>query len=142
MARKARHEERMPEPGHCRSAITWLDNRGWDLAPLTGQDYPALEAVAHCWKLIGHSDIDGRAAAIWAIASLVDGMQPVAWPMARELCSHALDWGHREEFWPLVVSAYRRRKEGFTPGPDLDELCERLRNCHKGHPAVMGEEPQ
>jgi len=113
----------------CVDAIRWLRERGWDLGPLTGQDRPALEAVAHCWRLWGFSDTDGRRAAIGAIASLVLGMQEVCWPMARELASQALDWSHRAQLWPQVAEEVRRQ-----PGPDglRWAQAERLLVCYLG----------
>jgi hypothetical protein len=116
-----RHHDHAP----CREALRWLRARGWDLAPLTGQDRPALEAVAHCWALWGRSDADGQRAAIGAIAALVGGMQAVAWPMARELAAQALDWGHRGRLWPQVAAEAIGR---VSPSA--------LLTCHVGHPCV------
>jgi hypothetical protein len=115
-----------PSRGHCLDAMQWLKTRGWNLAGLTGQDRPALEAVAHGWRLWGSSDTEGRAAAIAAIGSLVLAMQEQCWPMARELAAQALDWNHRAELWPEVVRAVTRSHVGF------DALAGRLAGCHVG----------
>src|SRR5271157_4458819 len=94
---------------HCQDAMRWLKMRGWDLAPLTGQDRAALCAVAHCWQLWTLGDANGQRAAILAVASLLDGCREVCWPMARELIAQAGDWGHRYEVWSKVVRRYEER---------------------------------
>ena len=114
----------------CVDAMRWLKERGWDLGPLTGQDWPALTAVAHCWRLWGRSDEDGRRAAIAAIGALVGGMQPVCWPMARELASQALDWSHRARLWPEVCAA--SRFASARDGRDMDALL----YCYLGNSLV------
>ena len=119
----------------CVDGLRWLKERGWDLAPLTGQDRPALEAVAHCWRLWGHSDMDGRRAAVQAIGALVSGMQPVCWPMARELAAQALDWGHRGELWPDVCDYAFRDLDGSAV-VDVAAMRLQLRRCHEGLPLV------
>jgi hypothetical protein len=96
------------DPPVCVDAMRWLRERGWNLAPLTGQDAPALQAVAHAWALYGRADLEGSRATLRAIAALCDAMQPVVWPMARELAACALDWGHRASLWPMVCEASLR----------------------------------
>lgn len=141
---KTRNKVMREGEAHCADALVWLAARGWDLAPLTGQDRPALEAVAHCWRLWGTSDEDGRRAALGAIAALVGGMQEVAWPMARELAAHALDWGHRGELWPLVCEEYEHKWSRALFSSEIDphdwesrsRAVERLRLCHVNLPQV------
>ena len=120
---------------HCQDALRWLKARGWDLAPLTGQDRRTLEAVAHCWQLWTGSDSNGQRAALDAVAALLDGCQEACWPMARELVAHASDWGHREIVWPKVVWRYqenvRLRLGSMTMGRD-DARVRRLEKCHVG----------
>jgi lambda repressor-like predicted transcriptional regulator len=119
---------------HCDDALAWLKTRGWSLAPLTGQDVPCLQAISHCWSLYFKSDTSGQAAAVVAVAALLDGCQEVCWPMARELIAHAGDWGHRDELWPKVVSLFRQRTL-----PDRDaKRVDRLARCHVGLRLVEG----
>lgn len=120
---------------HCQDALQWLKQRGWSLAPLTGQDAAALAALAHCWQLWTRGDEVGRHAAVDAAAALLDGCQEIVWPMARELIAHAGDWGHRSEVWTKVVKRFEERTRhqlgvlfDFT---DTDRLM-RLERCHMG----------
>ena len=126
-----------PTP-HCQDALRWLKNRGWDLAPLTGQDVPVLLAVAHCWQLWTTADQAGQDAALDAVAALLDGCQEVAWPMARELVAQAADWGHRAVVWPKVCWRFADRLH--RQGESIDVVDEarlrRLEQCHAGLPQV------
>lgn len=119
-----------PAP-HCQEATRWLKARGWNLAPLTGQDAPCLQAIAHCWRLYFASDTDGRHAAVEAVAALLGGCQEVCWPMARELIAQAGDWSHRREVWPQVARAFWRRGDM--------ERADRLARCHEGLSVVEPE---
>lgn len=116
---------------HCQDALRWLKDRGWDLAPLTGQDRAALEAVAHCWQLWTVGDLAGQRAAVDAVAALVDGCQEVCWPMARELVAQAGDWSHRALIWDSVALLVERRMAQRGLVVDLGRV-RRLLNCHKG----------
>lgn len=118
---------------HCQDALRWLKQRGWDLAPLTGQDQAALRAVAHCWEMWTRSDEAGRRAAVSAAAALLDGCQESCWPMARELVAQAGDWGHRTAVWDQVVDRFdwQHRQRALVDVRVL-ERCGRLAWCHKG----------
>lgn len=122
------------QPTHCQDAVRWLKDRGWSLAPLTGQDYPALVAIAHCWQLWTRSDETGRRAAVDAVAALLEGCQEVVWPMARELVAQAGDWSHRDEVWSKVVWRFEeniRLRSMVVSIADL-ERARRLARCHVG----------
>lgn len=115
----------------CTNALHWLKERGWDLAPLTGQDVAALSAIAHCWQMWTHSDADGQRAAIRAVAALLLGCQEVCWPMARELIAHAGDWGHRGQVWPKVVLQFQTLVPLHDRAGDIERVW-RLARCHEG----------
>ena len=117
-----------PAP-HCQDALRWLKNRGWDLAPLTGQDRAALTAVAHCWQLWTVADADGQHCAVSAVAALLAGCQEVCWPMARELVAHAGDWNHRDAVWSKVVRQFNWK---LAPVDDYLGRIKRLARCHEG----------
>ena len=120
---------------HCQEATRWLKQRGWNLAPLTGQDYRVLRAIAHCWDFWTVADEAGQRAALDAAAALLDGCQEICWPMARELVAQAGDWSHRDIVWPKVVWRYqeniRLRLGSMTTSRD-DERVRRLERCHIG----------
>lgn len=65
----------------CADAFDWLVANGHSLAGLTGQDAPALKAIAHCWQLYASS------------------REPAALEAIRAL----LDWSDRIHLWALVV---------------------------------------
>jgi hypothetical protein len=109
--------------------LRWLRKRGWSLAPLTGQDYVVLTAIAHCWAVWMRGDTSGARAAISAAAELLNACQEGCWPMARELIAHAGDWSHRDVLWPKVVKRWIER--GYPA-----ERCVRLARCHEGLPQV------
>lgn len=127
---------------HCQDALRWLKDRGWDLAPLTGQDTPVLLAVAHCWQLWTTADQSGQDAALDAVAALLDGCQEVAWPMARELVAQAADWGHRDVVWPKVCWRFEDRLRAAAPPDDAVQIridvdrARRMARCHAGLPQV------
>lgn len=72
------------------------------LAPLTGQDARALDAIVACWQLYACSDADGQRGALAAVRSLLPTMLPHNRWIAKELIPFALDWHDRERLWPLV----------------------------------------
>jgi hypothetical protein len=74
------------------------------LAPLTGQDMAALDAIAACWQLYARGDSDGGLAALTSVRALLEAMLPHNRWIARELIPFALDWSGRERLWPLVQS--------------------------------------
>jgi hypothetical protein len=86
----------------CQQAVQWLRQRfGRDsLAPLTGQDWPALRLFIHATELWGYSDTDGRAGAIVAMRGALTAMQPKVRWLAREVIPAVLDWAHIDEIWP------------------------------------------
>lgn len=129
-----------PAP-HCKEALTWLKNRGWSLAPLTGQDVAALTALAHCWLLWTRGDERGRDGALDAAAALLDGCQEICWPMARELVAQAGDWSHRDVVWTKVVWRFgeRVRLQHQTVSTGDLERMRRLERCHMGLPQVYRE---
>lgn len=118
---------------HCTDALHWLKKRGWNLAPLTSQDWCVLLAVSHCWEIWTRADDVGRCAAIDAVAALLDGCQEVVWPMARELIAHSGDWDHRHTVWPEVVARFERRllDRGVRP-QDVADRSARLEFCCDG----------
>ena len=131
-----------PAPTHCQDALHWLKERGWNLAPITGQDYPALCAISHCWQLWTRADAAGQRAAVDAVAALLDGCQEVCWPMARELIAQAGDWSHRDEVWLKVVRAYETRtirQLGSMISLDDVRRVKRLEKCHIGIAQVERE---
>lgn len=73
------------------------------LGALTGQDVRALAAIAACWQLLASCDEAGEEAALYAVRALLPALQPGCRPFARELIAWALDWSHREKYWPLVL---------------------------------------
>jgi len=99
---------------HCTEALRWLKLRGWDLSPLTGQDRACLETIAHCWVMYFRSDVDGRGAALDAVASLLGGCQEAAWPMARELIAQAGDWSRRGQVWPHACRRFSILQERLS----------------------------
>jgi hypothetical protein len=128
-------------PAHCQDALRWLKNRHWNLAPLTGQDRAAIQAISHCWQFWTRSDDDGRRAAIDAVAALLNGCQEVVWPMARELIAQAGDWGHRDPVWAKVVWRFEenlRLRYGTSTQRDHERI-RRLRRCHVGISLVHQE---
>lgn len=94
----------------CSNAFAFLKSRLGKgcLAPCTGQDYVALAAWFHLVELWGTADSNGEAAALSALAPLLDGMQRSVWPLAKASIPGVLDWGHEERLWTAVL-AYRAR---------------------------------
>lgn len=90
-------------PAACLEAMRWLRSHRINLAPLTGQDSRALEAIAHVWQLHAVSDDAGKAAAIAAVRALRGAMQRSCTPIAKELIALAGDWSDREPLWSLVT---------------------------------------
>src|SRR5579864_146849 len=90
------------EKPFCRTGPTWLKNRLEDkhaLAPLTGQDWRALQAFFHLVDLYGSSDFNGRASAVLAMYHTVQAMQPSTRHLAKAGIPHVLDWSHEAEIW-------------------------------------------
>lgn len=94
----------MKPKAHCHETRAFLRiNFGRTcLAPLTGQDGRALDAIAHCWELYTNSDEDGQRAALDAVRALLKAMQPSTRHLAREAIPAAANWEDRERWWPLV----------------------------------------
>ena len=90
---------RPPAPEH----LKWLAFNGHDLAPLTGQDYRALAAVAACWQLYACGDSAGMSGALEAVRALLPAMCPHNRHLAKELIAFALDWPDRDRLWPEVA---------------------------------------
>lgn len=86
----------------CSKGGTPADVPKGSLGALTGQDMRALDAIAACWKLLASCDDEGERAVIAAVRALLPAMQPQCRFFARELIAWALDWGHRDKYWPLV----------------------------------------
>lgn len=80
----------------CRAAVRWLSaSRGeGHLAPLTGQDFSALEACIHVLDLYTRSDDAGQRCSIAALRALVSAMQPHCRVFVRDVIPYVL---------PLVV---------------------------------------
>lgn len=89
------------------------------LGALTGQDKRALDAIAACWQLLASCDETGERAALTAVRSLLRAMQPECRPFARELIAWALDWSHREKYWPLVQPEMAHALDDLGSLPDL-----------------------
>jgi hypothetical protein len=86
----------------CQTGPKWVKNRLGDkhaLAPLTGQDWPALQAFFHLVTLYGNSDGDGRRYALLAMAYTVRAMQPSTRHLAKAGIPAVLDWSHEQEIW-------------------------------------------
>lgn len=96
----------------CREALAWLHANGHDLAGLTGQDARALAAVAHCWTLYAMADAAGQAAALGAVALLLQAMQPKYHALARELIAWQLDCSDRERVWNLLPALHATAIDG------------------------------
>lgn len=80
--------------------LQFLKSSGHSLAPLTGTDSKALQAIAACWTLYAYthsSDV------LYAVRLLLREMQPKTRPLARELIAWAMDWNDRDRLWPLVA---------------------------------------
>ena len=73
------------------------------LAPLTGQDVRAINAIVACWELYAVSDEAGQRGALAAVKLLLPAMQSSTRWMARELIPYVLDWSDRERLWPMVA---------------------------------------
>jgi hypothetical protein len=82
-----------------QTIFPWLKNNLGPrcLAPLSGQDWKALQAAVHLADLWGNSD-DRRAAAM-AFRLAVEQMQPSTRQLAYHAIAHPLDWSHRAELW-------------------------------------------
>jgi hypothetical protein len=85
-----------------REHLRWLKANGHSLAPLTGTDTRALEAIAATWMLYAHTRSSGL---LRAVAILAREMQVSTRPLARELIAWAMDWGDRDALWPAVEDA-------------------------------------
>lgn len=86
-------------PPSCKEARRWLQGRLGKgcLAPLTGQDSPALSAFIHlvdCWL---RADEAGRRACIEAMAATLRAMQPSVRQLAYELIPALGDWCHIDQ---------------------------------------------
>jgi len=77
------------------------------LAPLTGQDAKALDAIVACWKLYAISDEAGQRVALASVTLLLHGMQEKTRWLARELIPFVFDWTDRERLWSLVTGDLR-----------------------------------
>jgi hypothetical protein len=89
----------------CQAGPTWIKNRLKNrnaLSPLTGQDWPALQAFFHLVALYGNSDERGRRCALAAMSWSLAAMQPSTRHLAKAGIPHVLDWSHEEEIWRQV----------------------------------------
>lgn len=100
-----------PKPS-CEQALAFLKERLGKgcLAPCTGQDYVALAAWFHLVDLWGTGDFAGEAAAVRALAHVLDGMQRSVWPLAKAGIPGVLDWSHEERLWAAVHKAREVRQ--------------------------------
>ena len=91
----------------CRQALEWIrENAGREiLAPLTGQDAPALMTFVHALELYAHSDSAGMEHALLCMRHAVLAMQPKVRWIARELIAFWFDWGDRDRLWPKIMDA-------------------------------------
>lgn len=88
----------------CAELFAWLrNNLGRDcMGALTGQDAPALAAIAHVLQLFSVSDSQGRACALKAFAALAQAMQPSTRELAYHAIAWAMDWHVRPDLWRLA----------------------------------------
>ena len=93
----------MPRRTHVNEPLKWLTAHHHDLAPLTGQDLCALQAIACCWELYALGDDDGHRAALAAVGHLLRGMQRKNWHLAKSLIPWAMDWSDEDRVWKLLV---------------------------------------
>lgn len=102
----------------------WLKARGYSLAPLTGTDYKALDAIAQLWHLFVYTRDENLLVAIGYAAR---HMQQSTLFFARELAAHAGNWEDRDVWWPHVERARRlvaliSEERSRFPNPVLDAL--------------------
>lgn len=85
----------------CKTLRPWLKaNLGARcLAPLTGQDAKALDAIAQIIELYAY---DRDPAVEQAFALIVRQMQMSCWPLAYHAIAHVMEWGDRERLWSLA----------------------------------------
>lgn len=83
----------------------WLRGNGVDLAPLTGQDARALNAIAACWECYAAADDPGRRFVIIAVRTLLGCMQPKCRELTKKLIARSLDWSDVDRLWPQVEPA-------------------------------------
>lgn len=105
----------------CHTGPRWVRDRLQDksaLAPLTGQDWPALKAFFHLVELWGNSDEPGRESAVRAMAHVLLAMQPKMRRLAKAGIPHVLDWSHETEIWAAVASAWQQ----LTPAGSVQRL--------------------
>jgi hypothetical protein len=96
----------MAKPRKIDTPRGWLAANGVDLAPLTGQDARALDAIAGCWELYAAADEQGAAAALLAVRDLLLAMQPQCRNLTKKLIARALDWGDVDRLWRKVTFGY------------------------------------
>lgn len=83
----------------------WLKANGHSLAPLTGTDARALDAIAACWALYA---VERQPRILDAVARLVSIMQPKCRPLAAALIPWAMDWSDQVPVWALVEAVEER----------------------------------
>lgn len=91
-----------PEKPCCQTGPTWIRARLKDkaaLAPLTDQDWRALQAFIHLVALYGNSDAVGQNYALLAMSHTVAAMQPSTRHLAKAVIPHVLDWGDEARIW-------------------------------------------
>lgn len=107
----------------CQTGPKWICERLKDkaaLAPLTGQDWRALQAFLHLVALYGNSDGDGRRSALLAMAYTVRAMQPSTRHLAKAGIPHVLDWSHEAEIWQqLELLDSDALEDGLTFAPGV-----------------------
>jgi hypothetical protein len=88
--------------------IRWLRANHYDLAPLTGTDRKALDAIAACWQLYAY---ERCAWTLDAVALLLVSMQPKNHHFAMHLIPWAMDWNDEGPVWTMVVRAMDAQRE-------------------------------
>lgn len=88
-----------------RAVLAFLDSRGVDVSPLTGQDEIALRAFVSALSLVAAGDRDGREAGLVAARSVLGAMQSTTRPIARAAVPLVVDESREGEIWALVVGA-------------------------------------
>jgi hypothetical protein len=98
------------------TAAEWLRANDVDLAPMTGTDMRALNALAETWELYAYTR---SPLAIEAVRSILCVMQSTTRDLTKKLIARAMDWDDVEPLWDLVMD-----------DAPWDDLADELRTRH------------
>ena len=90
------------EKPFCQQITRWLKHCGHSTAPLTGQDWRAIQAFVHLVELYSVSDGPGRTSALEAMAWTVSAMQPSTRRLAKRTIPMVTDCSDEERIWGFV----------------------------------------